>query len=60
VIMSLGATRAMGNLLFGVEPTHPLTFVVAAGLLSAVAFVASWVPARRAARIDPLNALRVE
>jgi len=60
VIMSLGATRAMGNLLFGVEPTHPLTFVVAAGLLSAVAFVASWLPARRAARIDPLNALRVE
>jgi putative ABC transport system permease protein len=53
-------TRVMGSLLFGVSPTDPLTFAGVALLLSAVAALASYVPARRAARVDPMAALRCE
>ncbi len=60
VFMALALTRVMRGLLFGIEPTHPVAFVTAICLLAAVALVASWLPARRAARIDPAVALRME
>ncbi len=57
---ALGLTRLMQTLLYGVSPTDPLTFAVIAAALLLVALLACWVPARRAARIDPLVALRCE
>ncbi|MEP6690399.1 MAG: ABC transporter permease [Gemmatimonadaceae bacterium] len=64
VALGLGAasllTRALGTLVYGVSTTDPLTFVALAILLVAVALVASWIPARRAARVDPMVALRGE
>jgi predicted permease len=53
-------TRLMRSLLFGVRSTDPITFVAIAALLSAIALVASYIPARRAARIDPMVSLRCE
>ena len=50
----------MSAFLFGVEATDPVTFGVVAALLVAVALVASYLPALRASRIDPLEALRFE
>jgi predicted permease len=57
---ALLATRLMESLLYGVSATDPLTFVTIALLLAAVAFLASWLPARRAVRTDPTLALREE
>lgn len=53
-------TRVMQSLLFGVTAKDPFTFVLVAGLLSAVAFIACLVPALRATKVDPLVALRYE
>ena len=53
-------TRVLRSLLFGVSERDPLTFAGVAVLLGAVALVASWVPARRAARVDPLTAMRAD
>ena len=55
-----GATRLMSSLLFGVSATDPITFIAVALFLLAVAAAASWVPARRATKVDPLIALRAE
>jgi ABC-type antimicrobial peptide transport system permease subunit len=57
---SLGLTRVMESFLYGVKPTDALTFAAASVLLVAVAALAAWVPARRAAGVDPLIALRYE
>jgi predicted permease len=58
VLAALALTRLMRGLVFGVSPTDPATFVVVSLLLAAVAVLASWLPARRAARIEPTDALR--
>jgi putative ABC transport system permease protein len=58
VIAALALTRLMASLLYGVRPTDVATFLATAGVLACVAAVASYLPARRATRIDPLTALR--
>jgi len=58
VIGSFAATRALGDLLFGVGPTDPLTFGGVATLLTGVAILASYIPARRALKVDPVTALK--
>lgn len=57
---ALSATRLMRRLLYGVSATDPATFVAIALLLAAVAFLASWIPARRALATEPTSALRSE
>jgi ABC-type antimicrobial peptide transport system permease subunit len=55
-----GLTRLMSSLLFGVKAVDPLTYAGVAAILIAAAAMASYVPARRATRVDPLDALRAE
>jgi predicted permease len=60
LIASYGLTRLIANLLFDVSPTDPATFTVIALLLATVAFAACYLPARRAAKVEPIVALRYE
>ena len=60
LIAAVGLTHLMSSLLYGVEATDPVTFGVVAAMLVAVALVASYLPALRASRTDPLEALRFE
>ncbi|HKV26851.1 MAG TPA: ABC transporter permease [Candidatus Acidoferrales bacterium] len=60
IAASFAATQLMSSLLFGVRATDPLTFVAVAVLLTLVALAASYIPARRAMRFDPMIALRYE
>ena len=57
---ALAVTRLMSSLLFGVSATDPETFVVSALFLLLIALLPCWLPARRAARVDPMEALRCE
>lgn len=54
------STRALTTLLYGVQPTDPLTFVTVPLILTLTALAASYLPARRAARVDPMVAMRVD
>jgi ABC-type antimicrobial peptide transport system permease subunit len=60
LVCAWGVTRWMRSLLFEVQPTDPLTFAGVAALFCAVAAIATYVPARRAARVDPAISLRCE
>ena len=60
VIGALGVTRVLVNLLYEIKPTDPLTFVGVSLLLLLVSLLASWLPARRATKVDPMEALRCE
>ncbi|MGZ5004079.1 MAG: ABC transporter permease, partial [Chthoniobacterales bacterium] len=57
---AFAATRLLNSLLFGVGAWDPITFGVIVILISLVAFLAAWLPARRASRVDPIIALRTE
>jgi ABC-type antimicrobial peptide transport system permease subunit len=57
---ALALTRLIRNQLYGVESRDPVTLASAVIALLVVAFLAAWLPARRAARIDPMEALRYE
>jgi len=58
--MAFMVSRVMSGMLFGVGNFDPLTLVVSAVLLTAVALLACWIPARRATKVDPMIALRTE
>jgi len=60
VIGSIAATRLLAAFLFGVPPGDPLTYAAVAVLLLAVALLATYIPSRRAAHVDPVTALRME
>ena len=57
---AFGVTQLMKTLLFHIQPTDPATYLAAPLLLGLVSLLACWLPARRAARVDPMVALRYE
>jgi len=60
MVGALALTRLMTRLLYGVRPTDPLSFVAVGLLLVAIAGLATWIPARRATKVEPMQALRYE
>jgi predicted permease len=60
IASALGLTRLIASVLYGVKAWDPMVFVTAPAILTAVALLAAWIPARRASRIDPIGALRYE
>jgi putative ABC transport system permease protein len=60
LFLAVGATRWISGMLFQVSPTDVPTYATVVGLLLAIACAAVWIPARRAARVDPMTALRAE
>ena len=60
MLLGLGVARVSASLLYGVRPVDPVSIVVTVALLGAASLLASYLPARRAARVDPMVALRYE
>jgi len=60
LLAAFGLTRVLASMLVEVRPTDPITFISVAGLFLVIAFLASWLPAVRAAGLDPTTALRNE
>jgi putative ABC transport system permease protein len=60
VPVSLASTRLLRSLLFGVQPADPASYVIVSVVLCLVALMACYLPARRAAGVDPMTALRLE
>jgi ABC-type antimicrobial peptide transport system permease subunit len=60
LIAAVGLTRLLESLLFGVTPLDPVVLGGTSALLALTALAATWLPARRAARLDPLVALRID
>ena len=58
--LAIGASRLLRGLLYGISPIDPFSFIAVPFVLAAAALLASWLPARRATRIDPMEALRYE
>jgi len=60
VALGVGSAKAASTLLFGLTPTDPATLASAIALLASIGLLASYLPARRAARVDPMTVLRQE
>lgn len=60
LLLGLGVARVAASVLYGVSPVDPMSIVATVALLGATSLLASYLPARRAARIDPMAALRCE
>ena len=60
LVLSFAATRVLAGLLYGIKPGDPFTFAAISLFLCAVAFISCYVPARRAACVDPMKSLRAE
>jgi ABC-type antimicrobial peptide transport system permease subunit len=60
LVTAYAGANVMQSFLFGVEPVDPITFAVVPALLIAVTMIASWIPARRATRLNPVTVLRTD
>jgi ABC-type antimicrobial peptide transport system permease subunit len=60
VSLAFGLTRFISSFLFSIKPWDPVAFIAVPIVLSAVALLAVWFPARRASRVNPVNALRYQ
>ena len=58
--LTMAGTRGIQSQLFGISPTDPLTFAIAIAVIAGMTLLATWIPAARASRVDPLIALRYE